>query len=105
FSPDGKWLASGSQDMTVKVWDAMSGQAMFTLKGHTSLVRSVAFSPDGKRLASGGMGDTVVKVWDVTGGMETLTLNGHTDMGRSVAFSADGKRLASAAGQFNEPGE
>ena len=52
FSPDGKRLASASGDQTVKVWDAMSGQEMLTLKGHTNWVRGVAFSPDGKRVAS-----------------------------------------------------
>ena len=65
FSPDGKRLASASGDQTVKVWDAMSGQEMVTLKGHTQTVNSVAFSPDGKRLASASY-DQTVKVWDVT---------------------------------------
>ena len=55
---------------TVKVWDATSGQEMLTLKGHTDVVMSVAFSPDGKRLASAGV-DRMVKVWDATSGQET----------------------------------
>jgi hypothetical protein len=63
FSPDGKWIASGSGDGTVKVWDASSGQETLTLKGHTQGASSVAFSPDGKRIASGGQ---EVKVWDVS---------------------------------------
>ena len=68
FSPDGKRLASGSADKTVKVWEVQTGQEALTLKGHTSGVWSVCFSPDGKRLASAS-GDKTVKVWDAaTGG-------------------------------------
>jgi WD40 repeat protein/serine/threonine protein kinase len=96
LSPDGKRLASASDDQTVKVWDTTSGQEVLTLKGHTNVVWSVAFSPDGKRLASAS-DDQTVKVWDATSGQEVLTLKGHTSGVRSVAFSPDGKRLASAS--------
>ena len=81
---------------TVKVWDAATGQETLTLKGHTDGVASVAFSPDGKRLASAGRIGTV-KVWDAATGQETLTLKGHTSWSTSVAFSPDGQRLASAS--------
>jgi hypothetical protein len=94
FSRDGKRLASGSYDKTVKVWDAATGQEILTLKGHTGYVKSVAFSPDGKRLASAS-DDQTVKVWDAATGQEPLILKGHTGGVYSVGFSPDGKRLAS----------
>jgi WD40 repeat protein len=64
FSPDGKRIVSGSNDKTVKLWDAEIGQESLTLKGHRGDVYSVAFSPDGKRIVSGS-NDNTVKVWDV----------------------------------------
>src|SRR5207244_783346 len=96
FSPDGKRLASASFDKSVKVWDAQTGQELFTLHGHTDYVYSVVFSPDGKRLASASF-DKSVKVWAAQTGQEIRALQGHTAF-RSVVFSPDGKRLASALG-------
>jgi len=96
YSPDGMRLASGSQDRTLKMWDAASGEETLTLKGHTGGITGVCFSPDGKRLASGSQ-DGTVKVWDVASGQEAFTLEGHAGGITGVCFSPDGKRLASSA--------
>jgi WD40 repeat protein len=96
YSPDGRRIASGSGDQTVKVWDASSGQVRLTLQGHTGLVLSVAYRPDGRRLASAS-DDRTVKVWDAPTGRDVLTLQGHTHGVSSVAFSPDGRRIASGS--------
>jgi WD40 repeat protein len=96
FSPDGRTLASGSQDNSVKLWNVASGSELRTLRGHTDWVDSVTFSPDGNTVASGS-GDKTVKLWDVASGSELRTLRGHTDWVHSVAFSPDGRTLASGS--------
>jgi WD40 repeat protein len=100
FSPDGRRIAgagkrsidvlgpSGSGE--IKMWDAETGRELLILQGHTSDVRNVAFSPDGQRLASGGLFDPTVRVWDAQTGQQLLALKGH---GSYMAFSRDGHWL------------
>jgi predicted NACHT family NTPase len=82
--------------MTVQLWDSQAGTLLAILKGHSSWVWSVAFSPDGQRLASASM-DNTVRLWDIQTGTHLFTLDGHSDDVKSVAFSPDGQWLASAS--------
>lgn len=114
FSPDGKMLATAGKDNAIVLWNTATGKEISSLEvqprkglagsigrwkslaGYSQWVVAVAFSPDGKSLASGGNGKAVI-LWDVKTGEQTNILEGHSSRVRSVAFSPDGKMLASGS--------
>jgi WD40 repeat protein len=96
FSPDRKTFASAGSDMVIKLWDLRTGVELRTLKGDIADVVSVAFSNDGKILASSSWG--IIRLWDVATGAELRTLKSHgTSKVTAVAFSPDGRTLASCS--------
>lgn len=92
----GLLLVSCKQAAAVGVSNQITLEEITTLRGHSGIISSIAFSPDGKLLASGSR-DKTIKLWNVETGQEITTLTGHTSWVRTVAFSPDGKLLASGS--------
>lgn len=93
YSPDGKLIASGATDGTVRIWSRESASELRKMQGDDESVLCVAFSPTGRQLAAGGMGGRV-KIWDTATGKELRDIEAHSDYVRDVAFSPDGRYLA-----------
>jgi small GTP-binding protein len=96
FDPQGGMLASGSDDKTVKLWEAQSGKLLRTLEGHRDAVGSLAFDPQGATLASGSY-DATVKLWETLNGKLFRTLEGNQGSIYCVAFDPQGGTLASGS--------
>lgn len=95
YSPDGRWLATGSKDKTVRLWDLESGRMLWARRDHAAEVNSVVFSPEGRRLASTG-DDGAIRLWDVDDGESFRTIAASDRGIRAIVFSPNGRRLASA---------
>jgi hypothetical protein len=96
YSPDGRTLAYGAFDYTVRLCELASGRELHTLSGHKSDVFDVAYSPNGRTLASASA-DQTVKIWDADTGTELRALLGHDDWVWSLEFSPGGRRIASVS--------
>ena len=106
FSPDGRRVYSTSggkeayvngSDSEIRVWDLATGSQIGKLEGHAGIVRSVAVSPTGSRVLSGGWSDKTVILWDATSGRPLRRLTGHTGAISCVAFLPDGRRGVSCS--------
>jgi WD40 repeat protein len=99
FQPDGRVLASGAEDGSIKFWNPLDAAELASLSAHTNCVNALAYSPDGQILVSGSC-DHKIKVWQATTHELLATLEGHPDNVRCLAISPDGRLLASGG---NDP--
>jgi WD40 repeat protein len=95
WSPDGRYIASGSHDAKVKIWDAGNGRELRTISGHRDVIKTIAFSPDSLNIVSGSSVDATLRIWDLKNGRELKTIG--TSGIETVSYSPDGRFLASGA--------
>lgn len=100
FSPDSRFLATGSRDQTVRIWDIGKGELVRTLIGHKAPVKDVCFSPDGRLIVTGTSmsaadtaDDATVRLWDASSGVELARLSGQSEWVEDLYFSDEGRRV------------
>ena len=95
-SPDNRWVARGSDDTTIILWETDTQSVVRKWESHNNIVWHLAFSPDSLRLASSG-GEGRIMIWDINTGEQLAILEGHTDTIHTVVWSPDGTKLASGS--------
>ncbi|XP_075573635.1 transcription initiation factor TFIID subunit 5 isoform X2 [Pelecanus crispus] len=96
FHPNSNYIATGSADRTIRLWDVLNGNCVRIFTGHKGPIHSLAFSPNGRFLATGAT-DGRVLLWDIGHGLMVGELKGHTDTIYALRFSRDGEILASGS--------
>lgn len=94
FHPNSLYLATGSQDKSVRMWDVQRGACIRLLMGHADAVTTIAISPDGRTLASAGL-DTSIMLWDLGTARLLKKMTGHKSAITSLSFSAESATLVS----------